>query len=325
MPLTAFQQVVANLPNLLGFWDVGATGQANLAGSLGALINTGAAAPTLGQPSIIPGDPAAASALQAAGGTRELGHVPDATGMHVNQFTIGVWAQPAELKTVQAFFVKDSQALTAHPLNPTAFGGVVRQSNSVDLVANSPGDMIVPGNVTGVPIPNLYHFLCLSYDQVAARVWLNGVQIASLAGSLAPLWSTNPLRFGASEFGGPVNGFKGYGQAPFFCASALAASDIRAVYMAGASSPAEQAGAAVLVYPWPRQVLAANPSRRRLVLQNDGDATMYAGLGASNAIARGGVRLQSAGGQFESRVYTGAVSAVVAAVFGPQPLLITEE
>ncbi len=71
------------------------------------------------------------------------------------------------------------------------------------------------------------------------------------------------------------------------------------------------------------QVLAANPKRRHLLLQNDSNEIVYVSFGKA-AVLSEGVRLAASGGQFEmfgDLVYGHVINAICAS--GSKKLLVT--
>lgn len=65
-------------------------------------------------------------------------------------------------------------------------------------------------------------------------------------------------------------------------------------------------------------VLAANPGRRYLLLQNDGTTDIYVKLGTSAAVLNTGIRLVAGGGAYEmsrgaANVYPGAIQGIAGA------------
>jgi len=75
------------------------------------------------------------------------------------------------------------------------------------------------------------------------------------------------------------------------------------------------------------QLVAANGSRRYLLLINDSDTDVYINLGAA-AVAHQGILLKASGGSFESSaaadlLYTGAINAIHGSS-GNKVVLVTE-
>lgn len=75
------------------------------------------------------------------------------------------------------------------------------------------------------------------------------------------------------------------------------------------------------------QVIAANPRRNYLLLQNDGTVDVYLRLGTAAAVLNEGVRLSPGGGSYEmsrgaANIYTGAIQGIVSV--GTQKVLRLE-
>jgi hypothetical protein len=67
--------------------------------------------------------------------------------------------------------------------------------------------------------------------------------------------------------------------------------------------------------------LAANASRKRAILVNDADETIYLALGSA-AVMNAGIRLNANGGVHVEDLFTGAINAISAS--GSKNLCVTE-
>lgn len=182
----------------------------------------------------------------------------------------------------------------------------------------TPLDTFVPGNV---------YFVAATFsgpDQ-SQKLYINGAlsaEQALSAGQTVPLSSQRLRIGGTTDFGS--SGFRGEVQhAAIWVNTVLPTGDIQNLYALGVSDEAEVAGQAANVFPWSRQVLAANPARVWVEFSNDSQAVVYLALG-DTATAGGGIRIPPDGHR-RIEGYTGAISAIhESSLFGAKRLSISE-
>lgn len=283
--------------------------------------------PSLGVPSLLPGDPTNTAVAQtqdvhmAARAHNALLDQPNAPG---KKLALGIWARPDTLEP------GGSQVLFSKPNTyQLLFVGTSARfdtGNTVGGQMGGPGDLVIPGTVA---------FWVAVWDGIAntQTLYRNGVQVASRSwdeGATMPWTDASAFLVGGfNSFG--TNGFQGALQhATVWIDNVPSLDQIRELYRIGATSPAEAAGQGAIVLPWSRSVLARNDDAKRRIVTNEGTEKVYLCKGPT-ATVRGGIPLLP-GDFWESPprysygpVYTGELSAVHAATHGTQHLAIDEQ
>lgn len=301
--MSAYQDAVAALPGLIGHWSMASSAMPNLAGPAGALT-AGATPGTFGQAALTPGD----STLLSVGGKTSTGseigsRASSATLDAPSGLTLGVLIVPSSLGATIGVLNRTNSYYLALGRAKVIFG-----SGAGHPALNTADNLVVPGN----PL-----FVVGTWDGTTKRVYLNGVEVASVAASGAIATGASPLRVGSQDFGAAiVNGYAGALAGPFIASQAASLSAIQNLTQLLMASAAEVAGKAAQVYGWSRQVIAANASRKSVVFQNDGDAIIR--LGVNTAAVRGaGPKLAPRGGQLRL-----ATTARVEAIVDASPFLV---
>jgi hypothetical protein len=276
--------------------------------------------PTMGQTSLLPGDPTNTSFFQTQdqpAASRTDNVILDRPNTPGTKLAWCMWATPSllEIGATQVLWNKGG-------LGSLSFVGTSIRSVITDTLTSS-RDIVAPGQV---------HFVFAAYDftNLTHKIYLNGVQVASGTPSAAPTWAnTTPLEIGGiTSFG--TNGFQGSLQhAAMWYDRTFTLSEVQGLYQIGMTSVAEVAGQGANVFPWSRQVLAANGARTRARLSNDSDTRIYIAQGATATI--GGGHILYPGDYIETprykggSVYQGAYSAISAAPMGAKRLALVEE
>jgi hypothetical protein len=259
--------------------------------------------PSMGTPSIVPGDPFSFSLTNTANtqmAERADNALLDRPNSPGTGFTIAVWAQPALLEPTgtQVLLSKANvfQLMFENSAIRFDVAGVATFKTGADLVT-----------------PGFPMFVVAVYNSATntKKIYLNGIERASAAATGAPTWANaTKLEIGGfSSFG--TTGFAGTMQHLLIAYDTyLSLSQIQSIYAEGAKTVAESVGKAANVYPWSRQILASNTSRGRLRLTNGSDGTVF----LSWESPKGG-----------SGVYTGAVYAISRPLGGAKAVAIYQE
>lgn len=261
--------------------------------------------PVLGAPSLLPGDPSAASVHNIAAAhfaSRADASVDHPSGAAALKLSLNVWAQP-DLITAAG-----SQLLFSKPntYQLLALGTGIRFD--VGNVGNSsPGGQYLGPNDYVAPDGRAMYTAVWDGAVDQQRIYRNGLLIGQRTwaeGSMMPWTDTGALLLGG--FGAFAIGFQGFVQKPaLWVGTALTVAQIRQMYEAGEAGVAEVAGQLGLAFPWARKILDGTSSRERLDLTNLDDVSVSVGIGGPPPVGGGHV-LAPRGGRYTTPVLPGA-------------------
>jgi hypothetical protein len=219
-PPSSYASVVgADRP--VGWWRLGETSGTSAANQAGGSAGTYAGGTTLNQPSLLATD--MVSRAVAFNGSTGRVSVPSSSALGVtNAFTLEAWIKPTSLPSSGVF----RSVMTKAESYSLQFNGprlefTVIQSGTRRRLQTPTGAIAAGGT---------YHVVG-TFDGTTQRLYVNGVQVASVALSGSATVTTNPLVIGswdgASEF------FTGTIDEPAVYGSVLSATQVRAHYVAG--------------------------------------------------------------------------------------------
>jgi hypothetical protein len=182
------------------------------------------------------------------------------------------------------------------------------------------------GPATGI-VPTVPFFLAHTWDGSANSIgYINAIPGPTQVHASMPV-STNQLEL-CSSFN--TSSMFGYQSKLRFFTSVLTPGQLQNLYMIGAQTFAESVGNNLNVYPFMRQVVAANGARNYITLQNPSNTPMCLYLGTNAAAASSGFGpnqgsyLPPNGGKWTSWTYKGAIQVCHTALAGSRTLLIEQ-
>jgi hypothetical protein len=303
--MSAYSDAILATSGIRGYWranEPSGTAMIDSANGIGNMLYDGGI--TLGNPALLPADAGTSLFNSGSQGRAVLNH--NSNMNFTTSMTILAWIKPTLLKT-------------HHVLGKWDAYGIVLRGSIVGWGLAGIGEVQTPSNSV---VANNIYMVAGTYNGTVQNVYINGVLVASATRSGQGI-QQNTFSL---EAGSIINTEHWAGNMAHLAIfdSALSEAAIQNLFVLGAQTQPEAAGLSAQVYPFSRQVVAANPARTKLTIWNDSDTTVYLSLGGGAAIGSG-PRLNGNGDRWTTATYTGAVSAIHGGYLGGKNITISEE
>lgn len=304
--MSAYSDAILATPGLRGYWkadEPSGTTMVDSAGVIGNLTYDGAGI-TLGQPALLPADTSTSALFNGSPGRAVASH--NSNMNFTTTISVVAWIKPTLIKTHHVLCKWDAYGIV---VRSSVVGWGLAGLGEINTASNS----LVANNV---------YMVAGTYNGTAQNLYINGVLVASASRSGQ---SVQQNSF-SLEIGSAINSEHWAGNLGHIAmfSSALSQAAIQNLFVLGAQTQAEAAGLSAQVYPFSRQVVAANPNRKKITVWNDSDTTVYLSLGGTATVGTG-PRLSGNGDRWTTTNYTGAISAIHGGYLGGKNITIAEE